>query len=128
MKVCIFLLIVLFVLFGCSDPSSATQDETPETIYQLRDRGPAGGWIFYINPNVATDGWTYLEAAPSDSTPQAWSNITNALVNGSTSLPWDIGTGVANSTAIIGQSGHTGSAAKVCLDYSVSNGGVTFDE
>jgi hypothetical protein len=35
-------------------------------IYQLRDRGPAGGWIFYINPNWKADGWKYLEAAPAD--------------------------------------------------------------
>lgn len=31
--------------------------------YELRDIGPAGGYIFYINPNADTDGWKYLEAA-----------------------------------------------------------------
>lgn len=35
--------------------------------YQLRERGPAGGWIFYINSSAMTDGWKYLEAAPADS-------------------------------------------------------------
>ncbi|MDA3938244.1 MAG: hypothetical protein PF693_02905 [Spirochaetia bacterium] len=30
----------------------------------LRDTGPAGGLIFYINPDYETDGWRYLEAAP----------------------------------------------------------------
>lgn len=33
-------------------------------VYNLRDRGPAGGRIFYINPNWETDGWRYMEAAP----------------------------------------------------------------
>src|SRR5690554_5787135 len=36
------------------------------TIYALRDTGPAGGLIFYLNPNHPTDGWRYLEAAPGD--------------------------------------------------------------
>ena len=33
--------------------------------YALGDIGPAGGYIFYENPNYAADGWRYLEAAPS---------------------------------------------------------------
>ena len=31
--------------------------------YKVGDPGPAGGNIFYVNPNASTDGWTYLEAA-----------------------------------------------------------------
>ena len=34
--------------------------------YALGDTGPAGGFIFYENPNYAADGWRYLEAAPFD--------------------------------------------------------------
>ena len=34
--------------------------------YTVGDTGPAGGIIVYVNPNAATDGWTYLEAAPTD--------------------------------------------------------------
>ena len=34
--------------------------------YAPGDVGPAGGLIFYVNPNHATDGWRYLEAAPFD--------------------------------------------------------------
>jgi len=30
------------------------------------DIGPAGGYIFYDNPNYTTDGWRYLEAARFD--------------------------------------------------------------
>jgi len=35
-------------------------------VYNLRDRGPAGGRIFYINPNYDDDGWMYLEALPEE--------------------------------------------------------------
>jgi uncharacterized repeat protein (TIGR02543 family) len=31
--------------------------------YEVGDRGPGGGRIFYVNPNYLTDGWAYLEAA-----------------------------------------------------------------
>jgi Beta-L-arabinofuranosidase, GH127 len=34
--------------------------------YEVGDTGPAGGLIFYVNPNAAADGWRYLEAAPVD--------------------------------------------------------------
>lgn len=76
--------------------------------YELRDTGPAGGLIFYI------DGTTYCEAAPSDqSISQSWSNISDIAI-GTTGTA--IGTGQANTTAIINQTGHTNSAAKLCND------------
>ena len=34
--------------------------------YAIGDTGPAGGFIFYENPNYKVDGWRYLEAAPID--------------------------------------------------------------
>ena len=37
-------------------------------LYALRDTGPAGGWIFYVKEGGYSDGWMYLEAAPSDQT------------------------------------------------------------
>jgi hypothetical protein len=81
--------------------------------YNLRDEGPAGGLIFYIS------GTTFYEAAPSDqSTSQAWSNITSTSI-GTTSTV--IGTGQDNTDDIIGQVGHTDSAAKLCDDLIVNN-------
>lgn len=88
------------------------------TPYALRDTGPAGGLIFYDKGSYS-DGWRYLEAAPNDqSTSQAWSNITNVAVGGTYA---DIGTGQANTNAIIGQSGHIESAAQLCDDLTVGD-------
>jgi uncharacterized protein (TIGR02145 family) len=82
---------------------------TSLTSYALRDIGPAGGYIFWKSGN------DYLEAATVDTygdTP--WSNITTIAITGTGTA---IGTGQANTSAIIGQVGHTGSAAKICNDY-----------
>ena len=76
--------------------------------YALRDLGQAGGLICYIS------GTTYYEAAPEDqSAGKAWSNIVSTLI-GTTGTA--IGTGQANTAAIIGQAGHIDSAAKLCDD------------
>lgn len=88
-------------------------------LYKLRDIGPAGGLIFYINPNWKTDGWKYMEAAPFDqSSVQRWSNNLTAI--GISAQGTAIGTGPSNTTAIINQAGHTDSAAQICRNY---NGG-----
>ena len=82
-----------------------------EGVYSLRDSGPAGGLIFYVN------GTTYYEAAPSDqSSSKAWSNIDDVELAGTGTA---IGTGQANTIAIIGQEGHTDSAAKLCNDLVI---------
>lgn len=85
---------------------------TTTTVYALRDTGPTGGLIFYKN------GDDYLEAAPSNQSDScAWSNIVTPDL-GTTGTA--IGTGQSNTTAIIGQAGHTASAAKLCNDLSVA--------
>jgi hypothetical protein len=79
--------------------------------YLVRGVGPSGGLIFYI------DGTTYYEAAPSDLIGTfVWSNITDTAVTGTGTA---IGTGLANTLAIVDQDGHTTSAAQECLDYVV---------
>jgi hypothetical protein len=78
--------------------------------YNLRDEGPGGGYIFYV------DGENYYEAAQSDqSIFKAWSNIDNVLI-GTTGT--DIGAGKQNTLDIINQAGHIDSAAKLCNDLN----------
>lgn len=81
--------------------------------YSLRDVGPGGGWIFYI------DGTTYYEVSQSDLTTSAWSNITSTLIGGTGEA---IGDGEQNTQDIINQAGHTASAAKLCDDLSSTTG------
>jgi uncharacterized protein (TIGR02145 family) len=77
--------------------------------YNLRDIGPAGGWIFYKSGN------DYLEASPKDEGFGVWSNV-DATTLGTTNTA--IGTGQANTTAIIGQVGFTTGAAKKANDLT----------
>jgi hypothetical protein len=81
--------------------------------YNLRDIGPAGGYIFWKSGN------NYLEAAKNNQGTEhneIWSNITNLLI-GTTGTA--IGTGQANTSAIIAQAGHIDSAAKLCNDLII---------
>ncbi len=81
--------------------------------YSLRDTGPAGGLIFYVN------GTTYYEAPLIDQGTSVWSNITNSA---SGAIGRAIGDGQQNTLDIIGQPGHITSAAKLCddLEYDPS--------
>ena len=80
------------------------------TVYNLRDPGELGGWIFHIINNG--DGtFTYYEAKPGGNG-IAWSNITASLVGTGSA----IGTGKTNTAAIIAQPGHVTSVAKLCDD------------
>jgi len=78
--------------------------------YSLRDIGPGGGYIFYIN------GTTCYEAAPVDIPTTFWSNIDNTEI-GTTGT--SIGTGYQNTLNIINQAGHISSAALNCSLYAI---------
>jgi len=113
---------------GTSDVILYAQWTAPTT-YSIRDIGPAGGLIFYDKGSIS-DGWRYLEAAPSDqcdSDSQTFSNITDVEI-GASAQGKAIGTGQANTTAIIAQPGHTTSAAQLCEDYSVTVDSVIYNE
>ena len=108
-----FILFFTFTIIACG---SGGWGNTPST-YAIGDTGPSDiGIVFYI-----TDGGSHgLEAAPplwnggSEDPKSVWSNIVDSEVGTDTA----IGTGLANSNAIIAQSGHTTSAAKLCRDYT----------
>ena len=76
-----------------------------------------GGVVFHQWREGATE-W-YLAVDTVDlSTSQAWSNVTSTAIGATAQSSWD---GLSNSNAIVAQSGHTSSAAKLCLD-STNNG------
>jgi uncharacterized repeat protein (TIGR02543 family) len=87
--------------------------------YKVGDVGPTGGYIFYVNNNYLTDGWRYLEAAPSDqSGASKWADDISTLKN---ALGTAIGTGKENTEAVTGSYSPIDSAIEYVNYYS--NGG-----
>lgn len=84
---------------------------TTETTYSIRDVGPSGGLIFYI------DGTTYYEACAFDlPVHPLWSNVLDQYI-GTTSS--SVGEGLNNSVKITQQAGNYMSMAQACLDLSI---------
>ena len=105
------LIIVVFLIPGCGGSPT-----TPLLTYTVGNTGPAGGLIFY-DKGIYSDGWRYLEAAPSDqSTGIQWYNGYYVLT-GATGTA--IGTGQSNTTAIVTIQGAGSYAAQLCNDLTV---------
>ena len=87
--------------------------------YAPGDVGPAGGLIFHVNPNAATDGWRYLEAAPVDQSGGArWGCFRTAIAGARGAA---VGTGRQNTADMMAACAERGSAADLCAQY-VLNG------
>ncbi|HMB00111.1 MAG TPA: hypothetical protein VKS21_03905 [Spirochaetota bacterium] len=91
----------------------------------LRDRGPAGGWIFYDKGSYS-DGWRYLEAAPGEYS-GVFFGTHNSNVNGSNAAIAPelegIGDGKTNTIVIVQASaamGESGRAAQLCYNYETN--------
>jgi hypothetical protein len=76
-----------------------------------------GGVVFWTD---ATGEHGLIVSMVDISSSQAWSNITATPIGVSARSDWN---GLGNSNAIVNQSGHTMSAAKLCLDYTNANYG-----
>ena len=86
--------------------------------YRVGDTGPAGGFVFFENPNHATDGWRYLEAAPWDQSAGArWGCFRREAAGARGSAP---GTGKQNTLDILAACDEPGSAARLCADLVVN--------
>jgi len=87
--------------------------------YRVGDTGPAGGFIFFENPNHVTDGWRYLEAAPFDQSGGAKWGCFRREAPGARGTA--VGTGQSNTMDILSACDEPGSAARLCADL-VLNG------
>jgi hypothetical protein len=86
--------------------------------YAIGDTGPAGGVIFYENPNDAADGWRYLEAAPFDqSAGTKWGCFRKALAGARGTA---VGTGKQNTQDILAACSEPDTAAALCANLSVN--------
>jgi DUF1680 family protein len=93
----------------------------PTRDYVPGDVGPAGGWIFYENPNHAADGWRYLEAAPFDQSAGAPWGCFRRAIEGARGTA--VGTGRQNTKDMLAACTEPGTAAYLCANLSVN--GVT---
>jgi hypothetical protein len=94
-------------------------------VYAVGEIGPAGGYVFYENPNFATDVWRYLEAAPADIEGfKVWGGDGTSVGSSDTGM----GTGESNTSKIVAAFDDGDYAAKVCADLVVTKGGVTYDD
>jgi len=103
---------------ACADDD----DNTGGPTYKIGDTGPGGGIVFYDKGSVS-DGWRYLEAAPANQgTSLRWASSAFAKTN-ITGTESAIGTGKANTAAILVVDG-SAPAAVACKNYS---GGGKYD-
>jgi len=87
-----------------------------KVVYNVGDTGPAGGLIFYDKGSYS-DGWRYLEAAPSDqSAGIQWYNGKFIDIKTGTA----VGTGKANTEAIIAAQGDGSYAATLCKNLTIN--------
>lgn len=100
---------------------------------KIRDTGPAGGTIFYINPNAGKDGWKYLEAAPESTEFKSiqWQNPEKLI--GNEVMGTAIGSGKSNTAAIVNwlsnnDPSQKNRAAQLCEALKIEHNGVTYDD
>jgi DUF1680 family protein len=88
------------------------------------DIGPAGGFIFYVNPHAEADGWRYLEAAPVDLSAGAKWGCFRQVIPGAKGTA--IGTGKQNTQDILAACADRETAADLCASYRVNGVGGWF--
>ena len=70
--------------------------------YKVGDRGPGGGFIFFVDYDDQYPGFTYLEAAPTDIAGVGWcDNLSTSPGTGGWSGK-GVGKGLANTIAMLG--------------------------
>jgi uncharacterized protein len=86
--------------------------------FAVGDVGPAGGFIFYDNPNYAKDGWRYLEAAPFDQSAGARWGCFRQLIAGARGTA--VGTGKQNTADMLSACAEPGTAAHLCANFTLN--------
>lgn len=104
----------------------------PTFMYEVRDIGPAGGYVFYDKGSYS-DGWRHLEAAPASNeySGKVWGGMGTTVGGTGTA----IGTGEGNTQKIVARFGNAEPyenkadyAAKLCSDLVVTKNGVVYDD
>jgi len=82
------------------------------------DVGPAGGFIFYVNPSYAADGWCYLEAAPFDQSAGARWGCFRRAIQGARGTA--VGTGKQNTADMLAACNDQETAASICANANIN--------
>ena len=91
-----------------TDWAIVAADSTPD--HYIGERY-GGGVVFWLD----SAGQHGLICSMVDLSIQAWSNVASTLIGSTAQSDWN---GLSNSNAIVGQAGHTSSAAQLCLNYT----------
>jgi len=131
----VLLLLPLLFVIGCENPTDLDLIPDPDPGYelgdfQLRDTGPAGGFIFYIDEADEFD-WTFLEAAPQSTewAGRQWGDF-GTEIGGNAGLI-GIGEGKAATDAVVTHmngEGITGTAAQLCDGLEHDHEGTTYED
>ena len=96
-------------------------------VYTIGSTGPAGGKIFFVDTENKYTEFNYLEAAPADEGANEYGGY--GTLFGSGAQKTVIGTGKVNSKTIVAKVGNGISyAARVCLEKSVVDNGITYND
>jgi len=87
------------------------------TAANIGDIGPAGGIVFYDKENYS-NGWRYLEAAPSDQSTSAKWGCLGTSISGADGT--NIGTGNQNTIDIMAGCSTSGIAARLCANLELN--------
>jgi uncharacterized protein len=90
----------------------------PTAGYAPGDIGPAGGFIFYENPNYSADSWRYLEAAPFDQSAGATWGCFRRTIAGARGTA--VGSGRQNTVDMLAACTEPGTAAALCANLAVN--------
>ncbi len=117
----ITILLIIIPLISCKEKTFVEKES-----YQIGETGPAGGLIFYDKGNDK-NGWRYLEAAPTDQSDDdkwgccACSEVKCQLINKKMSINGArskfVGSGKANTQAILEGCDESNTAARTCKEY-----------
>lgn len=116
--VCAGIVVSLFVMAGCPDASPQAGFQSngeSDAVYQIGDTCPAGGIVFY-DKGEYSNGWRYLAVAPKSTEweGQTWGGYGTVIGPSAQNTP--IGTGAANTEAIVQELGHDDYAARLCAN------------
>jgi len=90
----------------------------PTSGFDVGDVGPAGGFIFFENPDYRRDGWRYLEAAPFDQSAGAPWGCFRLAIPGARGTA--VGSGRQNTADILASCADPSAAAALCANLSVN--------